>query len=476
MAKISSSLTVTTPSGQRVSSTYSKEANSTLDREIAVLPGQFVEVFSIDTSQAAGDAAQSSANILGDYKQLIAFNVGDTPLEVALKTVLIDDADSINHAELYSYPVFNIPVGGYLSLPSPRIHSVSGTRTTPVALNYVDNARVTAQAILRATASTATYVSGDGKTRKVNLRTNGLTDSNGDLYISGLHGKANYDNDSGGGGTAGTYVATDGIIPGTIRVNFYSPAFQEFSATGNALKPFTSTSSSLLTANTAYAFGLNVNGGGATDISFTTHTSDVTWGSPLSGTGVLYKIQAAMDAAEKGCDVSLVNGNIRFSSRSRNSTSSAIAITAPSSGTDFRDAGILSNGLIATTAVSAMIQDDDDVMFDDGEGNLSRKNGGSGWCVYGAPGSDTSVKASIYVTGAPTNSSVKLSWLYGSTQGGKLSSTTPTDDEEVTNSIMSVYARANSFHTTNGKLGRKGKLRMIVVDKSKYTQAADLEA
>ena len=44
MARISSSLTVTTPSGQRVSSTYSKAANSTLDREIAVLPGQFAEI------------------------------------------------------------------------------------------------------------------------------------------------------------------------------------------------------------------------------------------------------------------------------------------------------------------------------------------------------------------------------------------------------------------------------------------------
>jgi len=475
MARISSSLTVTTPSGQRVSSTYSKAANSTLDREIAVLPGQFAEVFTMDTDQSKGDAAQASANIMGDYKQLIALNIGKTPLEIALKTVLIDDADSINHAELYSYPVFNIPVGGYLSIPSPRIHSVSGTATTPVALNYVGDSRVTAQASLRATASTATYVSADGNTKKVNLSTAAITNSNGDLYIKALHGKANYDNDSGGGGTAGTYVATDGIIPGTIRVQFYAPAFQEFNATGNGLKPFTASSSSLLTANTAYAFQINVNGTGATNISFTTDTSDVTWGNPNAGTGVLYKIQAALDAAEKECDVSLVRGNLRFTSRSRNSTSSAIAITAPSSGTDFRDSGILANGLIATTAVSVMSQSDSDIMFDDGQGNLSRGNGGTGWCSYGIVGSDTGVKCSIYITGAPANSSVKLSWLYGSTQGGNLDSATPTDDEEETNCLLAVYARANSFHTTHGKSGRKGKLRMIVVDNSDLTEASSIE-
>ena len=43
MANIKSSLTLTTPSGGRVSATVSKEANSTIDREIALTAGEFVE-------------------------------------------------------------------------------------------------------------------------------------------------------------------------------------------------------------------------------------------------------------------------------------------------------------------------------------------------------------------------------------------------------------------------------------------------
>ena len=469
MATIKSTFNLTTPGGAKLSTSITKDANSTIDREIAVTAGDFVEVFTMDTAGALGDSTPLP-NSLPDYKQLVAYNSGNAPLELALKTPLIDDADGVIHAELYSYPIFFIPVGGYLILPSPRMVSTSGTLTTPLALNYVTDetkmgsgGRCVQQAALRATASTATYESEDGSVQKRGLSTTGVTNAYGDLYISGIHGKANIDSD-GDGGSAGTYVATDGIVPGTVRVHYYEPAYTEINYTKNGLPAQASTTSTSLTANTAYSLKLNVDGAGATDVSFTTHTSDVTWGNPTTGTGVLYKIQAAMDAANKKCDVSIVDGNIRFTSRSRKSSVSSVVIDNPDGGTNFRTSGTVTVALFEATACQVLDSSDNDVMFDNGEGVLSRANGGTGTVGYGKPGSGTGVKCSVYFTGAPAHSSIKLSWLHGSSSGGNLSTTTPTDNGAASNSLLAVYARAISFSLEHGKSGRKGKLRLVVVD------------
>ena len=472
MGKISSTLSIRTPGGSALRASINKEANSTLDREIALSAGEFVEVFSMDTLGAQGGATPIP-NSLPDFKQIVAYNAGQAPIEIVLKNALIDDADGLVHAEIYAYTTFFIQAGGYLSLPSPRMVTTTGVDTSPEALNYVTDVanRCTSQLTLRATASTATYESRDGKIKKYGLSTAAITDSAGDVYINGIHGKANYNNNTGAGGAAATWVATDGVVPGTIRVRFFQGGFQQFDYTENGLAPQTSTSTTLLAANTAYAFGINVNGAGAGDVSFTTHTSDVTWGNPSSGTGVLYKIQVALDALLKDTDVALVDGNLRFTSRSRSSIDSAIALTAPSSGTDFRASGINAAAYLAATAAEVLDGDDADIMFDDGQGNLSRANGGTGWCTYGIPGSGTAVKFSIYITGGPPNSSIQLSWLHGSVAGGNLSTTTPADDGEATNSLLAVYARAIAFSLEHGNAGRKGKLRLIVVDNTDITQA-----
>ena len=225
MANIKSTLTLTTPSGSKVRASVSKAANATIDREIALTSGEFVEVFVMDTNGYLGNSTPV-ANSLPDFRQLVAYNTGEAPLEIALKTHLIDDGDGLTHAELYSYPTFFIPAGGYLAIPSPRIISTSGTDTTPESLNYVSDVagRCAPQLNLRATASTATYVSDDGKTKLYGLSTAAVTNSRGELYISGLHGKANHDNSS----TAATWVCTDGVVPGTMRIQFYDPAFSEF--------------------------------------------------------------------------------------------------------------------------------------------------------------------------------------------------------------------------------------------------------
>ena len=435
MGKISSTLSIRTPGGGALRASINKEANSTLDREIALSAGEFVEVFSMDTLGAQGGATPIP-NSLPDFKQIVAYNAGQAPIEIVLKNALIDDADGLVHAEIYAYTTFFIQAGGYLSLPSPRMVTTTGVDTSPEALNYVTDVanRCTSQLTLRATASTATYESRDGKIKKYGLSAAAITDSAGDVYINGLHGKANYNNNTGSGGAAATWVATDGVVPGTIRVRFFQGGFQQFDYTENGLAPQTSTSTTLLAANTAYAFGINVNGAGA-------------------------------------ADVALVDGNLRFTSRSRSSIDSAIALTAPSSGTDFRASGINAAAYLAATAASVLDGNDADIMFDDGQGNLSRANGGTGWCTYGIPGSGTAIKFSIYITGGPPNSSIQLSWLHGSVAGGNLSTTTPADDGEATNSLLAVYARAIAFSLEHGNAGRKGKLRLIVVDNTDITQA-----
>ena len=465
MANIKTSLTVTAPGGQKLTATLNKTANATVDREIILNSGEFANVFNMDTESALA-LANPIGNSLSDYKQLIAYNSGNAPLEVALKTALYDE-DGLTHAELYGYPVFFVPIGGYVSLPSPRIVTMSGVSTTPQSLSYITDVggETEPQLNLRLFESTATYESLDGKVKKTGLSTLGVTNANGDLHVISLHNKdasthQTLNSDAG----SNSKTAATSIIPGTVRLQFYKPAYQEFNYTGNVLRAQSSTSSSLLTANTAYNIGLNVNGGGAANVTFTTHATDVTWGNPTSGTGVLYKIQAAMDAAERECDVALVGGNLRFTSRSRNSISSAIAIAGSSGGgNDFKDHGINAAGYITTTACVVSDVNDDDMMFDDGEGNLSRANGGSGWVRYGYSMS-AGTRAGIYITGAPANSAVKVAWLHESGSGGNLSSRTPVNDEKIVNSLLSVYARCLGYATDKGGDGRKGKLRLIVVD------------
>ena len=61
-----------------------------------------------------------------------------------------------------------------------------------------------------------------------------------------------------------------------------------------------------------------------------------------------------------------------------------------------------------------------------------------------------------------------MSWLHGSTSGGNLSTLTPVDNGDNTNCLLGVYARAISYSLQHGKSGRKGKLRLVVVDNENY--------
>ena len=125
----------------------------------------------------------------------------------------------------------------------------------------------------------------------------------------------------------------DGIVPGSLMIMFYTKgAYQEFGLSG-----ITSSTNSGLTASTAYQFTIAVDGGSAYDLSFTTDSSNLNFGGT---NGVIQKIQDVFDTQfyttssnlfEKKVTVSIVNGDIRFTSGSNLSTS-AISLGDSSSG------------------------------------------------------------------------------------------------------------------------------------------------
>ena len=172
-----------------------------------------------------------------------------------------------------------------------------------------------------------------------------------------------------------------------------------------------------------------------------------------------------MDTAEKNCDVAIVNGNIRFTSRSRLQASSAVAI-ATGGGTT-----ILGAGTVPAADVNTASEYDEtntsNIMWDNGDGLLNRTNGGRGTINYGPCGGTAA--GELYITGCPANANAKMTFSYNSTVGGEVTMTTPANDGKVCNALVGVYARAQTKTANNsGGGGRNGKLRLMVIDNGKY--------
>ena len=186
-----------------------------------------------------------------------------------------------------------------------------------------------------------------------------------------------------------TTVAASGIMPGSITVKFYEPGYQEVGLSG-----ITANTNSGLSTSTIYYFKIAVDGGSAYEVAFTTDSSNVNFGGT---NGIVSKIQDILDTQyytegnlfEKRVQVAIVNGDIRFTSGSRLSTS-AIALTAGTSGTANTDELFDGSNQIARfpatveSAVAAKLPDDvkydretydtysntDNFMWDDGNGNF----------------------------------------------------------------------------------------------------------
>ena len=209
----------------------------------------------------------------------------------------------------------------------------------------------------------------------------------------------------------------DGLVRGSVGIQFYTQGgYQELGMAGD-----TASTEAGLTATTNYAFDIQVDGDTNFDnLTFTTSTNTKFGGSD----GVIRKIQDALDVQyytsgnlfRKGVDVSIVNGDIRFTSRTNWSTS-AIALTAE----DGADASFFGTGRIpavgsieaavpASTPDAVVYKDGkttpnvSSFAYDDGYGNIS------GVCT----GTIDYSSSAITLRNAPPNAEFKVSFNYDS--------------------------------------------------------------
>lgn len=227
-----------------------------------------------------------------------------------------------------------------------------------------------------------------------------------------------------------------------IAIKFYSSGYQEL-----GLSNISSNTSSGLAVSQEYKFNITVDGGSVfSNLTFTTDSSDVTFGG---ANGIINKIQTALDEQfrtagsnlfEKKVNVSIVNGDIRFTSGSHLS-GSAILLAAPSSGTTpFGVGRIPAIGDIEAPVASALPAD----TIIDKQSGIEVKN--IGQCAYddghgvirgACDGSINYETGAITLTNAPVNANFVFSANYGSSQNG--GNRFGTNDG---NSISSVAARS----------------------------------
>ena len=249
-----------------------------------------------------------------------------------------------------------------------------------------------------------------------------------------------------GYGRTGDEVA-DGIVAGSVSGKFYEAGYQELGLSG-----ITASTKTGLAASTAYAFDIAVDGGSDHTLSFTTDSSNGNFGGT---NGLIQKIQAALDEQfyttssnllNKKVTVGIVNGDVRFTSGQHLSTS-AIAISAPASGTTPFGVGAISMAVgDIEAAVAAKLPDDtindpktnnsipntSAFFYDDGHGNIQGACSGTINYETGA----------IDLQGCPPNANFVVDANYGSALSGGNEFTT-----SLGNSIEKIAGRS-----TNSKI------------------------
>jgi hypothetical protein len=165
------------------------------------------------------------------------------------------------------------------------------------------------------------YTTGHSDGASIKFSTfNHLTDVNTSV-ITGLDGKFTCSSFFG----RGRSTNFTGILPGSITFKFYEKAYQEMGFTS-----ISKGSETGLTASATYVFGIILDGGSATDISFTTDSSNLRFGG---ANGIIAKMQNALNSKftdatsalfEKSGTINIINGDLRIISNSRKTTSSVI--------------------------------------------------------------------------------------------------------------------------------------------------------
>ena len=248
-------------------------------------------------------------------------------------------------------------------------------------------------------------------------------------------------------GQGRTATGNQGIIPGSFAIKLYQPGYQSLGLSG-----ITSSTNTGIAASTELKLDITVDGGTLfQDLTFTTDSSNTSFGGT---NGLISKIQSALDTQfytagnlfEKKVIVSIVDGDIRFTSGSNLSTSAILLADTGDSGS-FIDA--TANGRIPASAnipspVAARLPDDvtyDRVTYnqianssvfgyDDGNGVIS------GICN----GTINYETGAIDITGCPANAEFVVSCLHSSAFSGKLNEA----ETDRINSIVEILANSPS--------------------------------
>ena len=278
------------------------------------------------------------------------------------------------------------------------------------------------------------------------------------LIMTDGQGRWKINNFFGYGRSATRDDECQGIVAGSVAIKFYNSAYHEI----HFPRPISIATDSKVTASTAYAFDLTIDDSSATNITFTTSSNTKFGGSD----GLLAKVQEAIDTAFEGtsygCTVSIVNGKLRFTSRSHmaphdGTNGSKVLIEDASSGTDLftGSVGIMPNDTAFPNPVEPTLPDDEIIdpqsgrtspnpgsfMYDDGHGNL----------IYGG----NVVGTISYLTGACdwTISSLPYAqFVLNVAYDSALSGGTKVKAGHSDTGISSIFARSvnNKINTTIG--------------------------
>ena len=229
-------------------------------------------------------------------------------------------------------------------------------------------------------------------------------------------------------GTGATNVA-GGIVAGSVAIQF-----PEHGGYQNLGVNVSSTDSTGLAVSTAYAFRITDSLGTTADISFTTDSSDVSWGKVNS------LINKAFSDANLDYKVEIVNGDVRFSAK-KMIDGDSITLVDPSSGTEPWNVGNVPDTAnheskvvtryptetVTDVESGKRVKNTQNMLVDDGNGNLIG-DVGSGTIDY-----DTGI---VDFT-ASYRAEFKTSFAYGSAHAG-----IPTRASNLENMVSIVAGRS----------------------------------
>ena len=243
-----------------------------------------------------------------------------------------------------------------------------------------------------------------------------------------------------------------GLVPGSVCIRFYSKAYQDVIMGGTTSNIMISASTSTkLTASTAYAFNLTIDDSTATTISFTTDSTNVNFGGT---NGVIQKMQDAIDTATRttggglygySCTIGIVDGNLRFTSNSHlyphdGTNGSKLLLADAGSGTNLfaGSTGIFPDDAVINAPVKPSLPDLN--IYDSTTYSKSPNLGGV--CYDNSKGRLTGAASGTidYETGSisfkgPRNASFEVSCVHNSPFSGKLDA-----NKSDTHTLKAVHA------------------------------------